>query len=508
MQKEEQKTGIIYTRVSSWEQTNGTSLEMQERLCREYAKRENIKILGCFVEEGESAKTADRTKFQEALRFCTDKKSPINYFIVHKLDRFARNQNDHVTTQILLRRYGTKLRSVTEQIDESPVGKMMEGVLATFAEFDNNVRASRSKSGMVEKVQKGIWVWRPPLGYQRVTKGGNLVVDDQIAPYIRTAFEEYAKGIHSFKSLSDLLDKQGFRTTLGKKPCPQLIEKIVRNPVYRGVIKSWNQEYKASFPALIDDELFWKCQPGNRRKVGYGKREHQNLNFPLRGFTLCDECGHPITGSSSTGRMGVKYPYYHHHDRTCTAAKSIPKDTFEQNFIEYLQEISPKLKYEKVFKAIVLDIWQSNYKKLDGENARIRKEIESLEAERQRVFELGRSGVYDDAEFLEQKNLVNEKIYTKKQLLQETHIEEFSMEEALDHCFNLVRDSAETWMSLANLPIHRQRFQKQIFPEKVTYNGKKFGTTKVSMVYKLNEENGAEKTHLVTLRGIEPRFRP
>ncbi len=506
MQSEERKTAVIYVRVSSWEQVAGTSLEMQERLCREYAKRENLQVIACFIEEGESAKTTDRTKFQEALRFCTDKKKPVGYFIVHKLDRFARKRMDHVTTQILLQRYGTKLRSVTEQIDETPVGQMMEGILSTFAQFDNDVRTSRSKSGMMEKVNKGIWVWRPPLGYQRITKGGNLVVDDEIAPYIRMAFEEYAKGTYSFRSLADLLEKRGLRTRLGQKPCPQLMEKIIRNPAYRGVIKSWGHEYKASFQPIVDEELFLKCQLGKRRKLGYGKREHQNHNFPLRGLALCEECGQPITGSASTGRMGVKYPYYHHHDRTCTTARSIPKEAFEQEFIEYLQEISPKLKYEKIFKAIVLDIWQSNYKKLDSENARIRKEITSLEGERQRVFELSRSGVYNDKEFLEQKNLVNEKIYTKKQLLQETHIEEFNMEEALNHCFSLVRDSAKTWTSLADLPIHRQRFQKQIFPEKVTFDGKKFGTTKVSIVYKLNVENGTEKTHLVTLPGVEPGF--
>lgn len=46
-----------------------------------------------------------------------------------------------------------------------------------------------------------------------------------------------------------------------------------------------------------------------------------------------------------------------------------------------LHSMSLPAKYEKLFKAIVIDVWQSNYKKLDAENARIWKEIEAFEKE-------------------------------------------------------------------------------------------------------------------------------
>ena len=62
-----ERDGIIYCRVSSLEQVDGTSLESQERMCREYAKRENINVLGVFIDRGESAKTADRTEFIKAI---------------------------------------------------------------------------------------------------------------------------------------------------------------------------------------------------------------------------------------------------------------------------------------------------------------------------------------------------------------------------------------------------------------------------------------------------------
>ena len=48
------------------------------------------------------------------------------------------------------------------------------------------------------------------------------------------------------------------------------------------------------------------------------------------------------------------------------------------------------------------------------------------------------------------------------------------------------------------------RFQNQVFPRKITFDGEKFGTTDLSLIYKLNQENGANKSNLVRLVGIEP----
>lgn len=505
----DRKTGIIYCRVSSYEQVSGTSLRMQEQQCREYADREGIDVMTCFVEEGESAKTANRTEFQKALSFCSDNKNRVNFFIVHKVDRFARNQVDHHAMRALLRKYGTELRSVTEPISNDPVGYAMEGMLSVFAQFDNDVRSARSKSGMVEKVKRGIWVWSPPIGYKRLEKGGNLVLDDKAAPFIRMAFEEYAKKRVSFHALACHLRDRGFRTRTGKKPTKQLIEKILRNPVYTGVMSVFGQEYRGAYEPIVDEFLFLRCQNRKRLKSGFShasNRSKVNPDFPLRKFVVCALCGGCLTGSSSTGRKGVKYPYYHHHKQDCEMAASIPKETLEQQFAEYLDEISPKIKYENAFREVVLDTWKSNYKKFDAENHRIRKEIGSLESERQKVFDLHRIGTYTERDFIEQKARVNSLINEKKLLLEEKRIEEFNMDEALQFCFNAIRHSALTWKGLRRAPELRDRFQNQVLPGKVTFDGKKFGTTKKSLICELENQSGDEASQLVTLSGFEPEF--
>ena len=81
------------------------------------------------------------------------------------------------------------------------------------------------------------------------------------------------------------------------------------------------------------------------------------------------------------------------------------------------------------------------------------------------------------------------------------------MEEALNQCFHFVKETAKNWIRVkeTNYPF-ALRFQSQIFPEKITFDGEKFGTTKLGLVYKINKESGANKSQVVTLPGIEPEL--
>lgn len=494
------KTGVLYCRVSSKEQVEGTSLDMQERLCREYATKLGISEPKVFIDRGESAKTSDRPEFLKAISLCSNKKKPINYFIVYKLDRFARNQENHVQVQAILRKFGTELKSVTEPIDDTPFGKAMEGIMSVFAELDNNVRKERSTSGMAEQLKKGIWTWSAPIGFYRPYSGSNIEPHPQDSVYIKLLFEEYATGKYSYRSLAKFMEKRGFRTRNGKKPFPQLMERIIKNPIYCGVIDVWGMRIKASFE-IISEDLFNQCQARYKRRSKTRERMTGNPDFPLRR-AVCPNCNMSITGSYSTGRKGIKYPYYHHHKQNCSNAKFIPKETFEQLFTEYLGEITPNSKFEKTFKAVMIDIWYSNYKRFNEQNVEINKEVEALEQERLKVFELYRANKFNDDEFTEQKELINQKIYQKRQLLQDGHIEEFNMEESLDYCFRFVRATTKTWLRLP-YP-NNVRFQNMIFDEKMTFDGQKFGTAKLSSVYAINKESNGNKSQLVRPVGFEP----
>ena len=84
--------------------------------------------------------------------------APISY----KLDRFARDTHVYLGLRLLLHQLDVRGRSATEPIDDSSVGRLMETILAGFAQYDNESRGERTADGLRRAKEKGIKV--PTLG--------------------------------------------------------------------------------------------------------------------------------------------------------------------------------------------------------------------------------------------------------------------------------------------------------------------------------------------------------
>ncbi len=187
---------VIYVRVSTKEQTENLSLPTQLRACEEYCRRQGYEVVERFHEEGESAKTTDRSQLQKLLTFCRLNKGRVHFVVVFNLTRFARDKYDHFALRSLLQSLGISLRSATEPIDDTSTGKLMEGVLAAFAQFDNDCRSDRTRAGMKAALELGRWTFLAPIGYLNAPRamGKSLMADPERAPLVRRAFEEYATG--------------------------------------------------------------------------------------------------------------------------------------------------------------------------------------------------------------------------------------------------------------------------------------------------------------------------
>ena len=172
---------VIYVRVSTKEQTENLSLPTQLRACEEYCRRQGYEILERFHEEGESAKTTDRSQLQALLKYCRTHKGKVHFVVVYNITRFAREKYDHFALRAHLKSLGISLRSATEPIDDTSTGKLMEGVLAAFAQFDNDVRSDRTRAGMRAALELGRWTFPAPLGYLNAPKwsSASLVHDPE-----------------------------------------------------------------------------------------------------------------------------------------------------------------------------------------------------------------------------------------------------------------------------------------------------------------------------------------
>ena len=224
--------GIIYKRVSSNEQVDGTSLAFQEESCRIYCAAKGIDVVKVFSEEGESAKDLslnNRTAFLEALEYCRKHKNEIDVFVVLRMNRFARNTEDHFAVRKILLDYGTSLHSVTEPVDNTPTGKFFETIIAGASEYENAIRKRQCTDGMIARINQGIYPWKPPVGYksQQCKKHDEKKTrpdppDKELFPIIQSGLKEFAKGIYSQSELSNKLNALGYERAAGKKATPSL----------------------------------------------------------------------------------------------------------------------------------------------------------------------------------------------------------------------------------------------------------------------------------------------
>ena len=109
-----------YVRVSTDEQTDYSPAVQLEEI-QEYARKNGYHIPAEFIfaDEGISGKRADkRPAFQNMIRQARKKSNHIEYIIVHKFDRFARNKEDSVLYKALLKKDGVKVISVKEPIPQ------------------------------------------------------------------------------------------------------------------------------------------------------------------------------------------------------------------------------------------------------------------------------------------------------------------------------------------------------------------------------------------------------
>jgi len=221
---------VIYCRVSSKEQVDGTSLESQEQACREYAARNRMNIMRVFTERGESAKFADRPRLLELIAYCRKRKNAVQQLLVWKVDRLARNVGDHYSIKAELLTMNVQVVSVTEPIDTKPEGKLLETMLAGFAQFDNDIRAARTLQGMRHKIQEGLFPWKAPIGYKSVTRGEKKTepdVPDQPAfRLLQQAWHEFATGKFTKAEMVRLLKGRGLRTHAGK-PLPKVARSVL-----------------------------------------------------------------------------------------------------------------------------------------------------------------------------------------------------------------------------------------------------------------------------------------
>jgi DNA invertase Pin-like site-specific DNA recombinase len=457
---------VIYIRVSSDEQLKNLSLSTQERLCREYCETKGWHVAKLFVERGESAKTIDRPAFLEMLRYCHQKKNGVKYLVVYALNRFARNADDHIPIAAKLRQAGIKLRSVTEALDDSIVGRSMEVMLALFSEIDNRMRADRTVTGLKSAVETGRWPFSTPIGYLKVPGvdgRASRIIDPQRGPLLRLGFTQFANGLHTIKQILNELTAQGLRTVKGNKVPMQTFHGVLRNAFYAGwlTVPRWGVKQKGNHEPLVDQHTFDKVQAilDGRRPTATPRRRNR-ADFPLRRFARCGRCGSGMTGGLSTGRSR-RYRYYQ-CSKHCPGM-GIRGEVLEQRFLDVLAQLKANSAMVAVFRETVQEVSRNMQTHATALGISHKRRLVELEAQRQRLYDahFARQTITEEA-FMEQVAKVEAELATVRLASNDAQADELDIETMLDFVLDLFTNADGLWMKL---PLdHRQQMQAVLFP--------------------------------------------
>ena len=216
---------VIYARYSSDNQRE-ESIEGQLRECRAYAERNDMKIIGSYIDRALSAKTDARPQFQKMIQDSNAHR--FQFVLVWKLDRFSRNRFDSAYYKRALSKNNVKVISATEPISNTPEGIMLESMLEGMAEYYSAELAEKVTRGHTDNALKCKFNGGSvPLGY-RINEERHYEPDPVMSPIVREVFERYAGG-ESIKELCADMNARGIRTGYGRKFVKSSFQNMLRN---------------------------------------------------------------------------------------------------------------------------------------------------------------------------------------------------------------------------------------------------------------------------------------
>ncbi len=519
------KRAAAYIRVSTTQQATrdgdpeGYSIPAQRDACQRRAESLDAFIVADaeYVDRGASATSADRPALKKLLERIATRRD-IDYVIVHKVDRLARNRLDDAIIGAQIKAAGARLVSVSEAIDESASGALLHGIMATIAEYHSNNLRTEVLKGTVQKAQGGGTPHMAPLGYLNVKNvvGGTIVrsieLDPERAPLMRWAFEAYATGEWSITQLLRELTERGLtnRASANRPERPvhrSRLHKLLTDSYYMGIVTYRGVQYEGKHQALVSPQLFDKVQEllnasnlAGERKVKY--RHH------LKGTVFCQRCEARMSLSRFVGHGG-KYFYFYclgrQSGRTNCELPYIRSEEMEA-VVEQAWDTYVRLTPEEIEVVRVGLIAELRRERKASGNliAKAQARLSAVELERRSWAEKTANGsIPEDIGRDKQNELVNVLIRAKADLAQVLAASE-DIEDLVNQALDLVRDCTAAYKVASE---KQKREWCQLFFEVLWVDVDGVGTVKYSTLGEvLVGPGGLAQTYL--RRSTERRRRP
>ena len=445
------KNAILYLRVSSEEQVENFSLGTQEEICRREALHKGYEVIEVFKEEGKSAKTiSGRPELLRLLDFCRRNRKLVDAVIVYRLDRLSRQTQDYLTLRKRLYDYGITLISANEPTGNSPTDKLLETIMASFAQHDNDVRSERTRNGLRARFMSGLCTGKVPLGY--LMQHGYAIKDGENFDKMKKAWDLMLTGTKSLAEMAKIMNDWGLRKVIAGKEYylrAQTADRLFRCKFYAGFLTStkYPDEVKGQHEAMITEKQFYKVQAiidgRNRSGMSVGKRLKDNPDFPLRKTIKCGKCGGVLSGGWSKGRS-KKYAYYICKNRC--GASSIKVQLLSDSLIEFLRSITPPKEKLELFLMLLRMNFNQNIALLRTKREKAEQEITKFKQMKITLGYKNLQGTFTDEDFQQQKKAIDKDVKALEMVLGRTIYDQYTYEEVAKFMREKFSDLGTTYL--------------------------------------------------------------
>ena len=392
-----------YVRVSDPKQIDGASLDAQKSVVEAYANANGFVVSRWFVEQRTAAKQG-RPKFDDMITELQSNKA--KGFVVHKFDRSARNWEDWGLIGRLADA-GYEIHSATEGIDfKTRGGRLVADVqMAVSVDFIRNQKQEIEK-GMRGRLEEGLWPWGAPIGYKNNGRGKLKTPIPRLAPLCTETFELYATGQYSYRTLTKEMKRRGLTTNSGGAISIRVIENMLHNPFYCGVLKvrSTGETFAGRHQPLVSTTMFERVQDLIAGKSGKKITRH---NHTYRGLFKCAHCLRSMIPEKQKGRV-----YYRCKSKGCPT-KTVREDMIEAAIKQKFGEIG--FNQEKVNRCYAIVNQWIKQEKAKTPTTSLNLNLEKIENRITRLTNAMLDGTIDHDEYLRHK----EKLIADKQLITE-----------------------------------------------------------------------------------------
>ena len=279
---------------------DGTSLGTQYQLG--VAKAKQLKFVPQRWDEGGKSSHHEDISGRPVLYALYEaiKRGEVKHLWVYDQSRLSRIDNVASVFRYECMKAGVTLYTKDGNFDLSnPQDKLMKVFLDGMGEFENSIRAERTRLGKLSRARQGYWFGGPPpFGYKIVDK--KLVLNKDESVWVKKIFTETSKGVSTL-GVKKLLDSNGVLPrrrantwSIGS------IQALLKNTHYKGSYhyhdKKSDEKIETECPAIVDETVWTAVQKLKARKTSRISQQNRTKQFYLlRDLMVCGHCGRPMS---------------------------------------------------------------------------------------------------------------------------------------------------------------------------------------------------------------------